>query len=57
MEQPVNSRYDDNRFPRRFMADEARNRRIGRPLQRSTGITVPDRALLERIGRALMERD
>lgn len=53
----MTSRSDDDRFPRRFMAGEARNRRIGRPLQRATGITVPDRSLLDRIGRALMERD
>ena len=34
------------------MAGEARNRRIGRPLQNSTGITEPDPQLLDRIGRA-----
>ena len=48
---------DSARYPRRFMAGEARNRRIGRPLQRSTGITQPDPVLLDRIGRALTERD
>lgn len=45
------------KYPSRFMAGEARNRRIGRPLQNSTGITEPDPQLLDRIGRALMERD
>lgn len=45
------------RYPRRFMAGEARNRQIGRGLQRSTGITEPDRAVLARIGFALQERD
>lgn len=44
-------------YPRRFMAGEARNKRIGRRLQRSTGITTPDPQLMDRIGRALMERD
>ncbi|MEI7716651.1 MAG: oxygenase MpaB family protein [Mycobacterium sp.] len=44
-------------YPRRFMAGESRNRKIGRPLQRSTGITEPDPHLLDRIGRALMKRD
>lgn len=39
------------------MAGEARNRRIGRPLQNSTGIIAPDPQLLDRIGRALTERD
>lgn len=39
------------------MAGEARNRRIGRPLQNSTGIIEPDPQLLDRIGRALTERD
>lgn len=48
---------NESRFPSRFMAGEARNRKIGRPLQRATGITVPDPQLLDRIGRALTERD
>lgn len=47
----------DARYPRRFMAGEPRNARIGRPLQRATGITTPDPHLMDRIGRALMERD
>lgn len=47
----------DAPYPGRFMAGEARNVRIGRPLRQSTGITAPDRQLLDRIGRALMERD
>lgn len=45
------------KYPSRFMAGEARNRRIGRPLQNSTGIIEPDPQLLDRIGRALTERD
>lgn len=45
------------RYPGRFMAGEARNREIGRPLQRSTGIVTPDPQVLDQIGRALMERD
>jgi len=45
------------RYPNRFMAGEPRNKRIGEPLQRSTGITTPDPQLIDRIGRALMERD
>lgn len=44
-------------YPSRFMAGEARNRRIGQPLQNSTGIVAPDPQLLDRIGRALTERD
>lgn len=39
------------------MAGESRNRKIGRPLQHSTGITDPDPQLMDRIGRALTERD
>lgn len=57
MQSAATSSTTDDRFPGRFMAGGSRNRRIGRPLQRSTGITVPDQQLLDRIGRALMERD
>lgn len=48
---------EGRRYPRRFMAGEARNRQIGRKLQRATGIIEPDPAVLDRIGRALRERD
>lgn len=56
MEDPAGGTHG-GRYPHRFMAGEDRNRRIGRPLQRSTGITDLDSALLDRIGRALVERD
>lgn len=46
-----------DQYPGRFMAGEARNRRIGQPLQRLTGIASPDPRVLDRIGRALTERD
>lgn len=44
-------------YPRRFMAGGYRNQQLGTDLQRSTGITDPDPAVLDRIGRALRERD
>lgn len=47
----------DTTHPRRFMAGGYRNQQLGRVLQRSTGIAEPDPAVLDRIGRALRERD
>lgn len=44
-------------YPRRFMAGGYRNELLGRALQESTGVTEPDPVLLDRIGRALRERD
>jgi hypothetical protein len=48
---------EDTRYPRRFLGAEARNRRLGRPLQVLTGTGRPDAELIERIGRRLMQRD
>jgi hypothetical protein len=44
-------------YPRRFMAGGYRIELLGRGLQHSTGVTEPDPVLLDRIGRALRERD
>ncbi len=47
----------DAQYPRRFLGAEARNRRLGRPLQVLTRTYRPDRELIERIGQRLMQRD
>ena len=57
MEVETTARAQDERYPRRFRAGEARNRQIGRGLQRSTGIAQPDPVILNRIGQALSQRD
>ncbi|OBI96983.1 oxygenase MpaB family protein [Mycobacterium asiaticum] len=47
----------DARYPRRFLGAQARNRRLGRPLQVLTRTSRPDNELLEQIGQRLMQRD
>jgi hypothetical protein len=44
-------------YPSRFMAGGDRNRRLGRPLKVVGRVKEVDQALLERIGRAMTERD
>lgn len=44
-------------YPRRFRAAERRGARIGRLLRLTSGITRPDEALLDQIGRRMMTRD
>ncbi|GAA3533696.1 oxygenase MpaB family protein [Nocardioides daeguensis] len=51
---------DDSRehpYPTRFRAGGERNRRLGRPLKVVGRVRHTDEALLERIGRAMFERD
>lgn len=43
--------------PARFRAGEERNRRLGRPLKLIGRVKQVDEALMERIGRAMLERD
>ncbi|GAA4804508.1 oxygenase MpaB family protein [Nocardioides caeni] len=44
-------------FPTRFRAAEERSRRLGRPLKAFGRIKEVDDALMQRIGRAMLERD
>lgn len=44
-------------YPRRFRAGEERNRRMGRPLRLVGRVKEVDEALMDRIGRAMSERD
>ncbi|WP_163888141.1 oxygenase MpaB family protein [Mycolicibacterium hippocampi] len=47
----------DVTHPRRFMAAQYRNRRLGRPLRLLTRTVRPDRELIDTIGQRLMHRD
>ncbi|MDZ4270903.1 MAG: DUF2236 domain-containing protein, partial [Mycobacterium sp.] len=47
----------DVAHPRRFMAAQHRNRRLGRPLRLLTRTVRPDRQLIDTIGQRLMHRD
>ncbi|TWH03187.1 uncharacterized protein DUF2236 [Nocardioides sp. J9] len=48
---------DGPSYPARFRAAEARGRRLGRPLQLFARVRQVDEALMDRIGRAMTERD
>lgn len=53
----TSSRTADPSYPRRFRAGEERNRRLGRPLKVIGRVKQVDEALMDRIGRAMTERD